>query len=159
MKRWTNGLPGAAKRLDAMMAIRGLSGSQPGCARIPMMARSNIAPLKRPDTLMQLSRSPARHSTLHRAAGPYIMALSGRSVRCGNSAANGGEADAMRALCFGLSFDPKPTLNEPLLDHLVGKREQGGRDFEAERLGRPEVQHKLEFSGLHDRQVGRLLAL
>src|SRR6266540_6002091 len=77
MKRWTNGLPGAAKRLGAMMALRGLSGSQPGCARIPMMARSNIAPLKRPDTLMQLSRSPARHSTLHRAAGPYIMARSG----------------------------------------------------------------------------------
>src|SRR6266508_7055527 len=80
MKRWTNGLPGAAKRLDAMMAIRGLSGSQPGCARIPMMARSNIAPLKRPDTLMQLSRSPARHSTLHRAAGPYIYGTTREQV-------------------------------------------------------------------------------
>src|SRR6202045_4651850 len=29
MKRWTNGLPGATKRLGAMMAQRGLSGSQP----------------------------------------------------------------------------------------------------------------------------------
>src|SRR5712664_1379739 len=29
MKRWTNGLPGATKRLGAMMAHRGLSASQP----------------------------------------------------------------------------------------------------------------------------------
>src|SRR6266404_5318155 len=29
MKRWTNGLPGATKRLGAMMAQRGLSASQP----------------------------------------------------------------------------------------------------------------------------------
>src|SRR6266568_451471 len=80
MKRWTNGLPGAAKRLGAMMALRGLSGSQPGCARIPMMARSNVAPLQRPDTLMQLSRRRSWNSVLHRAAGPYILALSGPAV-------------------------------------------------------------------------------
>src|ERR1700730_6424411 len=29
MKRWMNGLPGATKRLGAMMAQRGLSASQP----------------------------------------------------------------------------------------------------------------------------------
>src|SRR5262249_18619886 len=29
MKRWTNGLPGATKRLGAIMALRGLSASQP----------------------------------------------------------------------------------------------------------------------------------
>src|SRR5438128_5609398 len=57
MKRWTNGLPGATKGLGANLALRGLSVSQPGCARIPMMARSKIAPLQRPNTLMQLSRS------------------------------------------------------------------------------------------------------
>jgi hypothetical protein len=57
MKRWTNGLPGATKRLGANLALRGLSASQPGCARIPMMARSKIAPLQRPNTLLQLSRS------------------------------------------------------------------------------------------------------
>src|SRR5260370_39387258 len=57
MKRWTNGLPGATKRLGANLALRGLSVSQCGCARIPMMARSKIAPLQRPNTLMQLSRS------------------------------------------------------------------------------------------------------
>src|SRR6266516_427234 len=54
MKRWTNGLPGATKRLGANLALRGLSVSQSGCAR---MARSKIAPLQRPNTLMQLSRS------------------------------------------------------------------------------------------------------
>src|SRR6266852_9743028 len=57
MKRWTNGLPGATKELGANLAPRGLSVSQSGCARIPMMARSKIAPLQRPNTLMQLSRS------------------------------------------------------------------------------------------------------
>ena len=57
MKRWTNGLPGATKRLGAKMALRGLAASQPGCARIPMMVRSKRCSTKRPDTLMQLSRS------------------------------------------------------------------------------------------------------
>src|SRR5262245_35952016 len=57
MKRWTNGLPGATTRLGAMMAHRGLSASQPGCARIPMMVRSKICSTQRPDTLMQLPRS------------------------------------------------------------------------------------------------------
>jgi hypothetical protein len=50
----------------------------PGCARIPIMARSTIAPLQRPNTLMQLSRSPSRNSILLRTAGPYILARSGR---------------------------------------------------------------------------------
>jgi hypothetical protein len=71
-KRWTNGLPGATKRLGAMMALRGLSGNQSGCARIPMMARSKIAPLQRPNTLMQLSRSSVlelRLATRGRAIG------------------------------------------------------------------------------------------
>src|SRR6266700_7893612 len=51
MKRWTNGLPGATKRLGANLALRGLSVSQSGCARIPMMARSKIAPLQRPNNI------------------------------------------------------------------------------------------------------------
>src|SRR5262249_49055620 len=46
MKRWTNGLPGATKRLGAKMALRGLAASQPGCARIPMMARSKLLHLR-----------------------------------------------------------------------------------------------------------------
>src|SRR5438132_14419992 len=61
MKRWTNGLPGATTRLGAMMALRGLSASQPGCARIPMMARSIRRSWK---------------SVLQHTAGPYIVARS-----------------------------------------------------------------------------------
>src|SRR6266568_2259130 len=34
----------------APLALRGLSVSQSGCARTPMMARSKIAPLQRPNT-------------------------------------------------------------------------------------------------------------
>ena len=57
MKRWTNGLPGATKRLGAMMALRGLSGSQAWMRADTHDGPEQIAPLQRPDTLMQLSRS------------------------------------------------------------------------------------------------------
>src|SRR2546421_11327328 len=57
MKRWTNGLPGATKRLGAMMALRGLSASQPRMRADTHDGPEQIAPLQRPDTLMQLSRS------------------------------------------------------------------------------------------------------
>src|ERR1700745_573582 len=45
------------------------------------------------------------------------------------------------------------------LDHLVGAGEQRGRHFEAERLGRFEINYQLVFRGLLDGQVGRLGAL
>src|SRR6266567_1594073 len=77
MKRWTNGLPGATKRLGANLALRGLSVSQSGCARIPMMARSKIAPLQRPNTLMQLSRSSVLELPL---------ATRGRAIHSGTNA-------------------------------------------------------------------------
>src|ERR1700756_617610 len=57
MKRWTNGLPGATKRLGAKMALRGLSASQPRMRADTHDGPEQIAPLQRPDTLMQLSRS------------------------------------------------------------------------------------------------------
>src|SRR5712671_4109883 len=76
MKRWTNGLPGATKGLGANLALRGLSVSQSGCARIPMMARSKIAPLQRPNTLMQLSRSSVLELPL---------ATRGRAIHTGTS--------------------------------------------------------------------------
>jgi hypothetical protein len=47
----------------------------------------------------------------------------------------------------------------PLFDHLVGGGEQCRWDVEAERLGGPEIDDKLEFGGPHDRQISRLLAL
>ena len=74
MKRWTNGLPGATKRLGAMMALRGLSLSQPRMRADTHDGPEQIAPLQRPDTLMQLSRSLSWKSILYRTAGPYILA-------------------------------------------------------------------------------------
>ena len=58
MKRWTNGLPGATMRLGAKMAQRGLSASQPRMRADTHVGPELNAPLQRPDTLMQLSRSP-----------------------------------------------------------------------------------------------------
>src|SRR4029453_14009345 len=54
---WTNGLPGATKKLGSMMALRGLSLSQPRMRADTHDGPEQIAPLQRPDTLMQLSRS------------------------------------------------------------------------------------------------------
>src|SRR6516165_7607879 len=79
MKRWTNGLPGATKRLGAMMALRGLSLSQPRMRADTHDGPEQIAPLQRPDTLMQLSRSLSWKSILYRTAGPYILAQSGHT--------------------------------------------------------------------------------
>src|SRR5262245_366685 len=57
MKRWTNGLPGATKRLGAKMALRGLAASESWVRADTHDGPEQIAPLQRPDTLMQLSRS------------------------------------------------------------------------------------------------------
>src|SRR5262245_57945305 len=83
MKRWTNGLPGATKRLGAMMALQGLSLSQPRMRADTHDGPEQIAPLQRSDTLMQLSRSLSWKSILYRTAGPYILARNGRSMRAG----------------------------------------------------------------------------
>src|SRR5262249_8112701 len=44
-------------------------------------------------------------------------------------------------------------------DHLVGAREQRGRDSQAESLGGPPIDNKLEFCGLLNRQVSGIGAL
>jgi hypothetical protein len=57
MKRWTNGLPGATKRLGAKMALQGLSPSESRMRADTHDGLEQIAPLQRSDTLMQPSRS------------------------------------------------------------------------------------------------------
>jgi hypothetical protein len=57
MKRWTTGLPGATKRLGAMMAHRGLSPSESWMRADTHVGPEHDAPLQRPDTLLQHSRS------------------------------------------------------------------------------------------------------
>src|SRR5262249_46549408 len=79
MKRWTNGLPGAAKRLGAIMALRGLSLSQPRMRADTHDGPEQIAPLQRPDTLMQLSRSLILEVHLV----PH-----GRAIHCGTELPN-----------------------------------------------------------------------
>ena len=61
------------------------------------------------------------------------------------------------------AFVPIPDFmhcsNEGLFDHLVGPAEQRRWDGETERLCGLEVYNQLDLRRLHDRQVGRLLAL
>ena len=46
-----------------------------------------------------------------------------------------------------------------LFDHLVGAADQRQRNGKAEGLGSLQVDDQLDFGGLLDRQIGRLLAL
>lgn len=50
--------PGATKRLGAMMALRGLSGSESRMRADTHVGPEHYAQLQRPDTLLQHSRSP-----------------------------------------------------------------------------------------------------
>src|SRR5262249_23006687 len=83
MKRWTNGLPGAAKRLGAIMALRGLSLSQPRMRADTHDGPEQIAPLQRPDTLMQLSRSLILEVHLVPHGRAIHLAPSGHARRIG----------------------------------------------------------------------------
>ena len=74
MKRWTNGLPGATKRLGAMMALRGLSVSESR-----MRADTHIGPehMLHFRGLIHCCSSHVRRSrnaVLLHTAGPYILA-------------------------------------------------------------------------------------
>src|SRR5262249_18134637 len=46
-------------------------------------------------------------------------------------------------------------MRDVSLDHLVGASEQRRRHLEAERPGRLQIDHQLEFSRLHDWQFSR----
>src|SRR5271167_1834180 len=55
-------------------------------------------------------------------------------------------------------FALRDASDASLLDHLVGGRQQSFRDGKAERLGGFEVDDKLNFRSLLDRQIGWLVA-
>src|SRR4029077_7369193 len=57
-----------------------------------------------------------------------------------------------------VGFGPLTGHSPASLDDLVGAGEDRWRDGEAERLGRLQVDDKLDLGGLQDRQVTRLLA-
>src|SRR5262245_60355365 len=80
MKRWTNGLPGATKRLGAMMAHRGLSPSESRMRADTHVGPEHDAPRQRPDTLLQLSRS----SILENPSCPH-----GRAIHIGTNRTSG----------------------------------------------------------------------
>src|SRR5262249_41539267 len=107
MKRWTNGLPGATKRLGAKMALRGLAASQPRMRADTYDGPEQIAPLQRPDTLMQLSRSLILEVHLVPHGRTIHLAQSGHVEPKFAMSAFGGKADM--AYLTACCFDPKPT--------------------------------------------------
>src|SRR5215510_1655463 len=76
--------------------VRGLAASQPRMRADTHDGPEQIAPLQRPDTLMQLSRSSILEVHLVRTAGPYIMALTGGSTMSAPTSARGGKAEMLR---------------------------------------------------------------
>src|SRR5262245_48339815 len=76
--------------------LRGLAASQPRMRADTHDGPEQIAPLQRPDTLMQLSRSSILEVHLVRTAGPYILAQGCRSRTSAFMAAIRGKADVPR---------------------------------------------------------------
>ena len=98
MKRWTNGLPGATKRLGAKMALRGLAASESWVRADTHDGPEQIAPLQRPDTLMQLSRS----SILEVHLVPH-----GRAIHFGTKR-------TCQHVCYLSAFGGKADINQRL---------------------------------------------
>src|SRR5260370_21610674 len=55
-------------------------------------------------------------------------------------------------------FDPFRTLDEPLFDHLIGRREEGRRHGAAKCLGGPEIYDELQVSRLFNRKIRMFLS-
>src|ERR1700756_5016067 len=66
-------------------------------------------------------------------------------------------------IAMNCRFVPEATkctaAKRSLFDHLVGAAKQIDREGDAERLGGLEIDDELDFRGLHDRQIARLLTL
>src|ERR1700757_2635150 len=81
MKRWTNGLPGATKRLGAMMAQRGLSVSQPR-----MRADTHDGP----EQMLHVRGLIHCCSSHVRRSWSFCLATRGRAIHRGTSRKCGG---------------------------------------------------------------------
>jgi len=120
MKGWTNGLPDATTRLGAKMAHRGLSPSQPGCARIPMMVRSRICSTQRPDALDAALTfvalvTPSCNARSGRAFGTSLQCRPGKKLRRGFGRA------------AEVADDKRQRLLDPNLDPISARRGRTGR--------------------------------
>src|SRR5262245_19361754 len=82
--------------------LRGLAASQPRMRADTHDGPEQIAPLQRPDTLMQLSRSSILEVHLVRTAGPYILAQSGLSAMSAYLSAFG-----VKRTCMGVLLSPR----------------------------------------------------
>jgi hypothetical protein len=67
---------------------------------------------------------------------------------------SGGDADMPAFTLRARTGCEQSQQEHPLFDHLVGEREQIVGDFDAKRLGRPEIDYQLELGGLCNRQFG-----
>src|SRR5262245_26084848 len=91
-----------------------------------------------------------------------LGALQGRAIGCRDTQSPASPAVARAPQA---AMRPQPhratswTRAVTLLDHLVGTRRESGWHFKPEGLGGLEIDHELEFRGLINRQLRRLLAL
>jgi hypothetical protein len=101
----------------------------------------NVAPLARGQYLLikleQSKRSCHRYDRIHPVNGHYLPCV----------------------LCRRSSCRERLQQTAPLFDHLVGTSDQRVWNSDAERLGCLEVDRKLNFGGLLDRYIHRLLPL
>src|SRR6516165_4034347 len=96
MKRWTNGLPGATKRLGAMMAFEVFLLVSLDARGYPWWSGAKNCSTTRPNTLLQLSRSSILEAHLAPRGRAIHPGTNRRSGSVKFTAAIGGAADVLR---------------------------------------------------------------
>jgi len=100
----------------------------------------------------QINRATAASGPLGLASGSDLKRWLFRSTS--ESKRQTRQSACLLRATFGLTR----RSNSVLFDHLVGAGKKGVRNLKAKRLGRLEIEHKLEFCRLNDRQSLGLLA-